>query len=170
MPATLGRRQAVPRKLLWQSELPRVRRFSAQRNSVPAGQRAADGPGWTRWSTCSESLAVFWPDETARDAAAFRPFTAASRATPNLALMAEGDTPQFRSQRGRLGAYVSWANTENRAVRRMERWRERADAERSLGAAVRDLARTGSNDAPTPRRPAAPPHSLAGDRTQVESR
>lgn len=27
------------------------------------------------------------------------------------------DTPQFRSQRGRLGAYTSWAMTEDRAAR-----------------------------------------------------
>lgn len=26
-------------------------------------------------------------------------------------------SPQFRSQRGRLGAYTSWANTEDRAAR-----------------------------------------------------
>jgi hypothetical protein len=72
----------------------------AQGISVSAGQSAADGPDWTHWSTCSESLALFWPYETARDAAAW---------------MAEaGDTPQFRSQRGRLGAYVSWVTTEDR--------------------------------------------------------
>jgi hypothetical protein len=43
------------------SDLPRVRRFSAQRISVSAGQVPADGPDWTRWSTCSESLAIVLP-------------------------------------------------------------------------------------------------------------
>jgi hypothetical protein len=27
------------------------------------------------------------------------------------------DSPQFRSQRGRLGAYTSWAKTEDRTAR-----------------------------------------------------
>jgi hypothetical protein len=48
----------------------------AQGISVSAGQSAADGPGWTRWSTCSQSLALFWLHESVRDAAVLRPFTA----------------------------------------------------------------------------------------------
>jgi hypothetical protein len=44
--------------------------------SVSAGQSAADRPGWTRWSTCSQSLALFWPFQSVRDAAVLRPFTA----------------------------------------------------------------------------------------------
>ena len=54
----------------------------AQGISVSAGQSAADGPGWTRWSTCSQSFALFWlhesvrDDESVRDAAVLRPFTA----------------------------------------------------------------------------------------------
>lgn len=48
----------------------------AQGISVSAGQSAADGPGWTRWSTCSQSFALFWLHESVRDAAVLRPFTA----------------------------------------------------------------------------------------------
>jgi hypothetical protein len=37
---------------------------------------------------------------------------------PNVAQMAKSiDDPQFRSQRGRLGAYASWAKTEDRTAR-----------------------------------------------------
>ena len=49
------------------SDLPRVRHFAAQGISVSAGHSAADGPGRARWSICSESLALFWPYEAARD-------------------------------------------------------------------------------------------------------
>jgi hypothetical protein len=49
-----------------------VRRFTARGICVSAGQSAADGPDWASWSTCSESLALFWPYKTARDAAVLR--------------------------------------------------------------------------------------------------
>lgn len=49
------------------------------------------------------------------------------------------DSPQFRSQRGRLGAYVSWAKTEDRAARTaaarralMDRFEKEVDPEGTL--------------------------------------
>lgn len=49
------------------------------------------------------------------------------------------DSKQFRSQRGRLGAYVSWAKTEDRAARSaaarrtlMDRFEKEVDPERTL--------------------------------------
>jgi hypothetical protein len=54
------------------TDLPLLRRFAARGVYVSAGQSAADGPDWTRWSTCSESLALFWPYKAARDAAVLR--------------------------------------------------------------------------------------------------
>jgi hypothetical protein len=49
------------------------------------------------------------------------------------------DSPDFRSQRGRLGAYVSWAKTEDRAARTaaarralMDRFENEVDPEGTL--------------------------------------
>jgi len=50
-------------------DLPLLRWFVAQSISVLAGQIVAHRSNWTPQSTCSESLALFWPYETARDAA-----------------------------------------------------------------------------------------------------
>src|SRR5206468_3375751 len=43
------------------SDLPRVKWLAAQGISVSAGQRVAQRSNRTPWSTCSETLALFWP-------------------------------------------------------------------------------------------------------------
>jgi hypothetical protein len=45
------------------SDLPCMRWSGAQKNSVHAGQSATHRSNWTPQSTCSESLALFWPYE-----------------------------------------------------------------------------------------------------------
>jgi hypothetical protein len=47
---------------------------------------------------------------------------------PRVGWMAKSvDSPQFRSQRGRMAAYISWARTEDRAARTLPRRRAMLD-------------------------------------------
>jgi hypothetical protein len=73
---TTGNGVSSGRQAVRDNDIRELRRFVAQGLSVSAGQSGANRPGWTRWSACSESLALFWPDESGRDAAVLRPFTA----------------------------------------------------------------------------------------------
>jgi hypothetical protein len=92
------------------SDLPRVRWFGTQGNSIRTCQGAADRSNWTPQSTCSEGLAGYWPDGFAcrshATGACDRVFVGRQSANSNESPARSHDFLRHPSRQGTLGVGV----------------------------------------------------------------